>query len=278
MTIQRKLPEVLTIAGSDSGGGAGIQADLRTFCALQVYGCSAITAVTSQNPNEVRRVDILSAEAVKSQLETVLSAFPVQFAKTGMLANREIIECVAAFAEKHHLRLVIDPVMVSTSGARLLEESAISAMKEQLFPLAEWITPNIPEAELLIGRKINSFSDLYDAASALSEQFGCSVILKSGHLVNAEDATDVVRHNGQLYWLSSPRLAVTGNTSHGTGCTLSSALTANLALGKSWDQSVMESKAFVYGSLAENVCLSGNLYQMYPPKRNYTNFITIKNL
>ena len=277
MTIQRKLPAVLTIAGSDSGGGAGIQADLRTFCALQVYGCSAITAVTSQNPNEVRRVDVLSAESVKCQLETILSAIPVQFAKTGMLANREIIECVAEFAEKHHLRLVVDPVMVSTSGVNLLEESAISAMKEQLFPLAEWITPNIPEAELLSGRKINSLSDLSDAASVLSEQFGCSVILKSGHLIN-EDAADVVCHNGQLYLLSSPRLAVSGNTSHGTGCTLSSALTANLDMGKSWDQAVMESKAFIYGSLAENICLSENLYQMYPPKRNYINFISLKKL
>lgn len=275
MTMRRKLPAVLTIAGSDSGGGAGIQADLRTFCAFQVYGCSAITAVTSQNPNEVRRVDILPVETVKSQLETILSAIPVQFAKTGMLANREIIECVAAFAEKHHLRLVIDPVMVSTSGARLLEESAISAMKEQLFPLAEWITPNIPEAELLSGRKINFLSDLSDAALALSELFGCSVILKSGHMVNTEDAADIICHNGQLYLLSSPRLAVSGNTSHGTGCTLSSALTANLALGKSWDQAVMEAKAFVYGSLAENVCLSENLYQMFLPEKSYLNKISL---
>ncbi|MBO5923378.1 MAG: bifunctional hydroxymethylpyrimidine kinase/phosphomethylpyrimidine kinase, partial [Lentisphaeria bacterium] len=118
------IPAVLTIAGSDSGGGAGIQADLRTFNAFNVYGCSAITAVTSQNPNEVRRVDVLSVQAVKTQLESVLAAFPVRFAKTGMLANTAIIECVANMAKKYNLQLIADPVMVSTSGTRLLEESA----------------------------------------------------------------------------------------------------------------------------------------------------------
>ena len=130
------LPAVLTIAGSDSGGGAGIQTDLRTFNAFKVYGCSAITAVTSQNPFEVRRIDILPIESVKNQLESVLDVFPVRFAKTGMLGDGKTVECVAMIAEKYDLNLIVDPVMVSTSGTKLLEDSAISALQEKLFPLA----------------------------------------------------------------------------------------------------------------------------------------------
>ena len=161
------LPAVLTIAGSDSGGGAGIQADLRTFNSFKVYGCSVITAVTAQNPDEVRRVDILPSEAVRSQFETVLDLIPVRFAKTGMLANREIVECVAGLVEKYALQLIVDPVMVSTSGARLLEDTAVAAMQEKLFPLAAWITPNIPEAELICQRQLRTPDDLAAAARAL---------------------------------------------------------------------------------------------------------------
>ena len=186
------LPVVLTIAGSDSGGGAGIQADLRTFNALKVYGCSVITAVTSQNPDKVRRVDVLSSEAVKTQLETVLELFPVRFAKTGMLANEKIIACTAFLAEKYNLKLIVDPVMVSTSGARLLEESAVSAMRELLFPRASWITPNIPEAELLCGKKLSTPADLAAAAVELHENFKCDVILKSGHLTCVDRMADIV--------------------------------------------------------------------------------------
>lgn len=272
----RTIPAVLTIAGSDSGGGAGIQADLRTFHALQVYGCSAITAVTSQNPNEVRRVDVLPAEAVKKQLETILDAIPIRFAKTGMLANREIIECIAEMAANRQLPLIVDPVMVSTSGTHLLQTSAISAMKNLLIPQAEWLTPNIPEAELLCGRKVDSLQDLADTAKMLYEQYHCNVLLKSGHLPHAENAPDIVCCGGELYTLTSPRVAIAGNTAHGTGCTLSAALAVNFAKGKTWQAAVMESKAFVLGSLAENVSLSSHLCQMYPPERSYLNQITLQ--
>ena len=269
MSINKKLPAVLTIAGSDSGGGAGIQADLRTFNAFGVYGCSAITAATSQNPLEVRRVDVLPADAVRCQIESVLDAFPVRFAKTGMLANREIVECVAETVSERSIDLVVDPVMVSTSGTRLLAESAVSAIKERLFPLAKWITPNIPEAELICGMKINSASDLAVASRRLYEQFGCNIILKSGHLLNADSVTDVVCFKGKLFALSSPRINVSSNTAHGTGCTLSAALTANLALNKSWEEAVKTAKAFVCGSLAECAALSETLCQMYPPEKSW---------
>ena len=275
MSENKKLPAVLTIAGSDSGGGAGIQTDLRTFNAFNVYGCSAITAVTSQNPDEVRRVDLLSGGAVGCQIETVLDKIPIRFAKSGMLANREIIEAVAGIVARRQLELIVDPVMVSTSGTRLLEESAVSAMKERLFPLAKWITPNSPEAELICGVKIDSASDLVSAARMLYEQFGCNVILKSGHLLHADLVSDVVCFNGKLFTLSSPRINVDANTAHGTGCTFSAALTANLALGKSWDEAVMRAKAFVCGSLAESVVLSETLRQMYPPEKSWFDWISL---
>lgn len=273
---RKQIPAVLTIAGSDSGGGAGIQADLRTFHALNVYGCSAITAVTSQNPGEVRRVDVLPAEAVKSQLETILDAIPIRVAKTGMLAERKIIEYTAETASERQLSLVVDPVMVSTSGAQLLQKTAISAVKDLLIPQAAWLTPNIPEAELLCGRKVQSLSDLADLATMLHEQYRCNIILKSGHLDHAENTSDVVCFEGDLYTLSSPRIAIAGITAHGTGCTLSAALAANLAKGKNWQEAVITAKAFVLGSLAENVAISDHLCQMYPPERSYLHQISLQ--
>lgn len=272
------LPVVLTVAGSDSGGGAGIQADLRTFNALKVYGCSVITAVTSQNPDEVRRVDVLPEEAVKTQLETVLDLFPVRFAKTGMLANEKIIACTAFLAEKYNLKLIVDPVMVSTSGARLLEESAVSAMRELLFPRASWITPNIPEAELLCGKKISTPADLAEAAVELHEKFKCNVILKSGHFTCVDRMADIVCCEGKLYYLSSPVAVIRGNSSHGTGCTLSAAIAALLATGKSWQESLTEAKAFVYGSLLESRPLNGTLFQMYPPEKQYLEQVNLEEL
>ena len=278
MDERKMFPVVLTIAGSDSGGGAGIQADLRTFSAFKVFGCSAITAVTSQNPDEVRRVDVLSPEAVRSQLETVLDAFVVRFAKTGMLGNREIIRCVAKIIAERNLFSVVDPVMVSTSGVRLLEESAVSEMKNELLPLAKWLTPNIPEAELLCNQKISSFADLPDAAMMIYRQYNCNVVLKGGHLADAETACDIVCHAGELFCLSSPKIAVAGNTAHGTGCTFSSALSAALSRGKDWRQALAESKAFVYGSLAESVMLSHQHSQMYPPQKSYLDSVKIERL
>ena len=247
-----RIPCVLTIAGSDSGGGAGIQADLRTFYASGVYGCSVISAVTAQNPDKVRKVDTLPAESVKAQLESVLESFPVRFAKTGMLANREIIACTAEAIQKYDLEIIVDPVMVSTSGTRLLEASAIGAIKEKLFPLAEWITPNIPEAKLLCGKTLAGENALADAAEFLYKKYKCNVLLKSGHAITTEEIRDIVCYKGELFTLSSPVVKINGNTAHGTGCTLSAALAANSALGKSWQEALISAKSFVYGSLCES--------------------------
>ena len=272
------FPSALTIAGSDSGGGAGIQADLRSFSAFGVYGTSVITAVTSQNPGEVRRVDILPPEAVQAQMESVLDVIPVKFGKTGMLANKEIVEKVAFLAEKYRLSLVVDPVMISTSGACLLEKAAISAMQEKLFPLAEFLTPNIPEAEWICGKKLVSPDDLAEAARFLYGRYGCNILLKSGHSIFSDLVTDCVCYEGKVFALSSPAVKIHGHTSHGTGCTLSAALTASLAKGKSWKQALLAAKAFVYGSLKESRKIGENLFQMYPPLENNLNKMELKEL
>lgn len=269
-------PAALTIAGSDSGGGAGIQADLRTFNAFGIYGCSAITAVTAQNPNEVRQVEALPAEIVRSQIDCVLDAIPVRIAKTGMLADCEIVETVADTIRERRLPTVVDPVMVSTSGARLLKQDAVTVLLEKLFPLAAWITPNIPEAELILGRKLDGRKALADAARTCYDRWGCGVILKSGHALNGKTATDLICCDGKVYTLSSPTVRIAEKTAHGTGCTLSSALAAGLAFGMNWDQAVSEAKSFVYGSLCEAVNLSGGLSQMYPPSEDSLNRIRLE--
>lgn len=270
------IPSVLTIAGSDSGGGAGIQADLRTFNAFGVYGCSVISAVTAQNPDKVRKVDTLPAESVKAQLESVLESFPIRFAKTGMLANREIIACTAEAIQKYDLKIIVDPVMVSTSGTRLLEASDIGAIKEKLFPLAEWITPNIPEAELLCGKTLAGENALADAADFLYKKYKCNVLLKSGHAITSEEIRDIICYKGELFTLSSPVVKIDGNTAHGTGCTLSAALAANSALGKSWQEALISAKSFVYGSLCESRKIHDRLSQMYPPGNDYSERIVLK--
>ena len=157
MVEKNQVPFVLTIAGSDSGGGAGIQADLRTFTSLGVYGSSVITAITAQNPNEVRHVEMMSQEVVKHQVETILDLFPIKYVKTGMLGNKDIINYVAKVVKERNLTLVVDPVMVSTSGVELLEKSAITSMKNSLLPVASFVTPNIPEASLLCNKKLDTF-------------------------------------------------------------------------------------------------------------------------
>ena len=271
-----RIPCVLTIAGSDSGGGAGIQADLRTFYAFRVYGSSVISAVTAQNPDKVSKVDVLSVESVKAQLESVLGSFPVRFAKTGMLANSGIIDCVAESIQEYDLSLIVDPVMVSTSGAKLLEDSAIKVMQEKLFPLAEWITPNIPEAELLSGRVLSGEKALLEAAEFLCKKYKCNVLLKSGHAISSGVVTDIVCCEGELFTLSSPVAEVDGNTAHGTGCTLSAALTASLASGRSWQEALTEAKSFVYGSLCENRKIRERLFQMYPPQNDHSERVILK--
>ena len=185
-------PVALTVAGSDSGGGAGIQADLRTFNAFGIFGCSAVTAVTSQNPLEVRRVDAIGAEGVKAQLDAVLDKLAVRWAKSGMLADAATVRIVAKTVKERKLSLVCDPVMVSTSGAALLAPDAADAVRDELLPVAKWITPNLPEAERLLGEKINSFDECAEAARRLFELCGASVLLKTGHARFGDGADDVI--------------------------------------------------------------------------------------
>jgi len=258
-------PAALTIAGSDSGGGAGIQADLRTFAAFGVFGTSAITAVTAQNPLEVTRVDAVPAAGVNAQIKAVLSAIKVRTVKTGMLLNTEIVKVTAQNLNGQNLSLIVDPVMVSTSGARLLEENAVAAMKSKLLPLAAWITPNIPEAELLLERKISTREDVIKAAMEFGQRWNCSVILKTGHLdAKGGAASDIVYHEEKVYELSSPRVTDC-KAAHGTGCTLSSALAAALALDIPWKKALRMAKGFVYGSLNECISIGPEIEAMYPP-------------
>ena len=269
-------PVALTVAGSDSGGGAGAQADLRTFNAFGVFGASAITGVTSQNPFEVRRIDLLPPEAVRCQLETVLDRIAVRWAKSGMLGAASVVEVVAEVVRARKLPLVCDPVMVSTSGARLLEADAVAAVKEKLLPAAKWITPNLPEAELLLDTKIDAFDRCADAAKRLYDLCGASVLLKTGHAGFTPDAADLVCRDGRLYVLSSERIDVPPLAAHGTGCTLSAALAAGLAAGASWKQALCDAKAFVLGSLAECAVIGRDLSAMYPPVGDFSGAVTLK--
>ena len=270
-------PAALTIAGSDSGGGAGIQADLRTFNAFGVFGCTAITAVTAQNPREVRRIDPIPAEGVRAQIDAVTAAVAIRFAKSGMLAEAAIVETVADAVETYRLKLIADPVMVSTSGAPLLAPGAIEAVR-LLLKRALWITPNLPEAELLLGRKLRNERDYREAALACHEMFGASLLLKTGHAPAGKFAVDYVCCDRALYALSSPRLPSVRGVSHGTGCTLSAALTAALAMGMPWKQALCEAKAFVLGSLQETVQIGSNLSAMYPPVEDHLNSVRLERL
>jgi hydroxymethylpyrimidine/phosphomethylpyrimidine kinase len=274
MTEQTKnkeyYPVALTVAGSDSGGGAGIQADLRTFSAFGVFGCSAITAVTAQNPTKVSRIDALPPDAVTAQIETVLERIAVKITKTGMLFNAGIVDCVAAAAAKHSLFLVVDPVMIATSGAKLLEDDAITAMKDRLLVHADWITPNLPEAEVLSGIRINGRKSMIDAAKYCAAKWNCGCLLKGGHLPGKQNvAIDIVCYDNELYELCSP-IVPNCRATHGTGCTLSAAFTAALALGSSWRKAMVMAKEFVYGSLNETITIGSKLDAMFPPfDKNY---------
>ena len=243
------LTIALSIGGSDSGGGAGIQADLLTFAAHGIHGTTAITAITAQNTVEVRAWQALLPAMVRAQIEAVADDMDISALKTGMLANRPIIEEVAsAIAARGFDRLVVDPVMVAKSGDRLLDTSAESAYLERLFPLAALITPNIPEAEVLLARRIRSVDDMKDAAMALM-RLGCrAVLVKGGHLEG--DPTDILWDGATLHELATPRID-TRNT-HGTGCTYSAAITARLAFGHDVETSVRGAKQYLTTAIRES--------------------------
>ena len=249
---------VLTIAGSDSGGGAGIQADIKTISALGCYATTAITAITVQNTVGVEAVHPVPVDFVKGQIEAVLSDIGADAVKIGMLQSAEIVRAVAEMLRKYKVgNVVLDPVMVSTSGHRLIEEDAIDTLRRELIPLSRVITPNIPEAEILLGgEEIRSQASLPEMATRLSACYGVSVLLKAGHL-SEDELTDILydKETDKLLQLTSKRIR-TRNT-HGTGCTMSSALAASLAKGETLQQAASSAKTFI-----SNAIIAGADYEI----------------
>lgn len=250
------IPCALTIAGSDSGGGAGIQADLKTFAALGVHGTSALTCITAQNPKSVSRVQAIPPGMVLAQMESVFEAFAPGAVKTGMLFSRAIIEAVSDFFEKRReVPLVVDPVMVATSRARLLKPTAFRALCRRLLPLATLITPNLDEASWLLGRELTTVEELRLAARELHHRFGCAVLAKGGHLATARRGAGRVIdifHDGRVELeLEAP--LVRGVSTHGTGCTMSSAVAAHLALGFDLVEAVQMAKLTITDAIRDSV-------------------------
>jgi hydroxymethylpyrimidine/phosphomethylpyrimidine kinase len=236
------MRSALTIAGSDSGGGAGIQADLKTFAAHGVFGTSAVTAVTAQNTLGVTLVEVLSPAMVAAQIDAVASDLRPAATKLGMLATADIVRTAADAIARHQLsNIVLDTVMVAKGGSRLISDDAVAAMREQLLPLADLVTPNVPEAETLTGLVIKSVEDMRGAARQIADLGAKAVLVKGGHLEGA--ATDVLWSGGRMIELTEPRVAT--RHTHGTGCTLSAAIAARLALGDALEDAVRAAKHYV---------------------------------
>lgn len=249
-------PVALTIAGSDSGGGAGIQADLKSMEANGVFGTSAIAAVTAQNTQTVARAFDLAPSLVAEQIDAVASDMDVQAAKTGMLSAPEIIEVVADRVAEHDLYpFVVDPVMISKSGFKLLKDEAIDTLVEELLPLATVVTPNVHEAEHLTGHTISTAGDLEQAAVALLEMGADAVLAKGGHLSEAEQAIDVLVDGETSHSFAAPRIET--RHTHGTGCTYASAIAANLAKGHDLIAAVERAKRYVTGTIRHAMALGG---------------------
>lgn len=250
MDTSFQRPTVLTIAGSDSSGGAGIQADLKTMMAYGVFGMSVITAITAQNTCGVTGIENVSTGMIEAQFEAVMKDILPAAVKIGMLSSVEICQtvrnCLEKYSPKH---VVLDPVMVATSGSILLEKSAQEAL-ESLFPYAEVITPNLPEAEVLTGSRAKDTADMERMAKQLYEQYGCAVLVKGGHL---QDTADDLFYDGTPHWYSGER--IDSENTHGTGCTLSSAVASGLALGHSLEESVKGAKEYVWGALSAGLNL-----------------------
>jgi len=244
-----KLQIALTIAGSDSGGGAGIQADLKTFAALGVHGASVIACLTAQNPKVVLAAEAVNATLVRKQLQAVFAELPPRAIKTGMLFSAEIIEVVHEFLKSKRAPIVVDPVMVSTSGALLLKPDAVAAMK-RLLSLATVITPNLDEAQTLLGRALNEPEDLRAAARELHETYGCAALVKGGHLRGLKEAHDSFYDGKNELMLSAP--FIRNVATHGTGCSYSAAIAAFLAHGFALPESVIAAKDYISEAIANS--------------------------
>ncbi len=242
------MRRLLTIAGSDSGGGAGIQADLKTFAAYGVYGASALTAITVQNTVAVSAVQILSGTLVRAQIDAVLSDIGADAVKTGMLGSADVVRAVVAALAAHRPPVVVvDPVMIAKSGSTLLDAAAVTALRERLLPRADLVTPNAPEAAALTGHEVHSLATAREAALRLHALGPRAVLVKGGHLPGG-DVVDVLYDGHHVHELRGPRIP--GPHTHGTGCTLASAIAAGLALGAGLEAAVIDARAYVAGAIA----------------------------
>ena len=263
------MKTALTIAGSDSSGGAGIQADIKTMTANGVYAMSAITALTAQNTTGVTGIMEVTPEFLGQQLDCIFTDIRPDAVKIGMVSSGGLIEEIASKLTQYQAEnIVLDPVMVATSGARLISEEAISVLKEKLLPLAALITPNIPEAEVLFGKKITSAKDMEEAAKQIGDTYHCAVLCKGGHQIN--DANDLLYADGKSIWFYGKR--INNPNTHGTGCTLSSAIASNLAKGYSMEKSVRNAKNYISGALGAMLDLgagSGPMNHAFAIKGEY---------
>ena len=259
----------LTIAGSDSCGGAGIQADIKTMTAHGVYAMSAITALTAQNTTGVSDIMEVTPDFLGKQLDCVFEDIMPDAIKTGMVASSELIKVIAEKIKCYHGKnLVVDPVMVATSGSKLISDDAIGTLKNELLPLATVITPNIPEAEVITGMQVKTEEDMILAAKRISEQYGCAVLCKGGHQIN--DANDLLYRQGDYKWFRGKRIH--NPNTHGTGCTLSSAIASNLAKGENLDEAVLHAKNYISGALSAMLDLgkgSGPMNHAFAIQGNY---------
>ena len=264
------MKTALTIAGSDSSGGAGIQADLKTMTANGVYAESAITALTAQNTTGVQGIFEVTPEFLGLQLDSIFTDIRPDAVKIGMVSSAGLIGTIAdKLTEYKAQNIVMDPVMVATSGSRLISEDAIGALKSRLLPLALVLTPNVPEAEVLSDMEIHSAEDMEKAAELISGNYGCSVLIKGGH--NLNDANDLLIHEGRKVWFNGRR--INNPNTHGTGCTLSSAIASNLAKGYDLETSVERAKDYISGALAAMLDLgkgSGPMNHAFDIKSRFT--------
>ena len=264
------MKTALTIAGSDSSGGAGIQADLKTMTANGVYAMSAITALTAQNTTGVTDILESTPRFLSEQLDAIFTDIFPDAVKIGMVSSAELIAVIAAKLKEYKAEnIVVDPVMVATSGAKLLRSDAVEALCRELLPLAAVLTPNIPEAEILSGMAITDAAGMEASARLISEKYGCAVLCKGGHKVN--DADDLLWREGAGKWFHGKR--IDNPNTHGTGCTLSSAIASNLAKGYDLDASVERAKAYISGALAAMLDLghgSGPMNHMFALKGEFT--------
>ena len=241
------MKTALTIAGSDSSGGAGIQADIKTMMANGVYAMSAITALTAQNTTGVTAILNVTPDFLAQELDAVFTDIYPDAVKIGMVSESELIRTIAARLKQYGAKnIVVDPVMVATSGAKLICDEAVDILKTELFPLASVLTPNIPETEVLTGRLVRSAEDMVEAARQIAETYHCAVLVKGGHKLN--DANDLLYTDGSYRWFNGKR--IDNPNTHGTGCTLSSAIASNLAKGLSMEVSVERAKEYISGALS----------------------------